>query len=77
LGFVIPVLGRADPPAGLGLHRPKLDADVYVPALLQGVLGSRQWTAAQLGKAGGQARCAGKAASPRENGRRGSRAATG
>lgn len=30
-------------PAGLGLHWPKLDADLYVPALLQGVFGSKQW----------------------------------
>ena len=34
-------------PTGLGLHWPKLDADVYVPALLQGVFGSKQWMAAQ------------------------------
>ena len=26
-------------PAGLGLHWPKLDADLYLPALLQGVFG--------------------------------------
>src|SRR3546814_5189296 len=43
-------------PAGLGLHWPKLDADVYVPALLQGVFGSRRWMAAQLGATGGRAR---------------------
>ena len=29
-------------PAGLGLHWPKLNADVYVPALMQGVFGSRR-----------------------------------
>ncbi len=28
-------------PAGLRLHRPKLDADLYVPALLHGVFGSK------------------------------------
>src|SRR5690349_21253421 len=39
-------------PSGLGLHWPKLDADLYVPALLQGVFGSKQWMAAQLGAAG-------------------------
>jgi len=43
-------------PAGLGLHWPKLDADVYVPALLQGVFGSKRWMAAELGAAGGKAR---------------------
>ncbi|MFC6911270.1 DUF2442 domain-containing protein [Novosphingobium lubricantis] len=28
-------------PAGLGLHWPKLDADIYVPGLLRGVFGSK------------------------------------
>ena len=32
-------------PAGLGLHWPRLDADLYVPALLQGVFGSQAWMA--------------------------------
>ena len=32
-------------PAGLGLHWPRLDADVYVPALLQGVFGTKNWMA--------------------------------
>jgi len=27
-------------PSGLGVHFPKLDADLYIPALLQGFLGS-------------------------------------
>jgi hypothetical protein len=40
-------------PSGLGLHFPQLDADLYLPALLQGFLGSRQWMAQALGKAGG------------------------
>ena len=30
-------------PFGLGIHFPRLDADVYVPALLQGLLGSESW----------------------------------
>ncbi|HZU88712.1 MAG TPA: DUF2442 domain-containing protein [Stellaceae bacterium] len=60
-------------PAGLGLHWPKLDADLYIPALLQGVFGSRKWMAAQLGAVGGRARSAAKAASSRANGRRGGR----
>ena len=58
---------------GLGIHFPKLDADLYVPALLQGVLGSKRWLAAQLGAAGGRARSASKAAASRENGNRGGR----
>ncbi len=58
---------------GLGLHFPRLDADLYVPALLDGVLGSWRWMAARLGAAGGQARTPRKAAASRENGRRGGR----
>lgn len=65
---------------GLGVHFPRLDADLYVPALLEGVLGSRRWMAARLGTVGGQARSPAKGAAARENGRRGGRprkAATG
>jgi hypothetical protein len=58
---------------GLGIHFPKLDVDLYVPALLQGVLGSKRWLAAQLGAAGGRTRSAAKAAASRENGKRGGR----
>src|SRR5437868_3887052 len=60
-------------PAGLGLHWPRLDADLYVPALLQGALGSKGWMARQLGAAGGRARSKAKVAASRENGRRGGR----
>lgn len=60
-------------PSGLGLHWPKLDLDVYVPALLQGVFGSKRWMAAQLGSAGGQARSRAKTSAARENGRKGGR----
>jgi len=60
-------------PSGLGLHFPKLDADLYLPALLEGFLGSRRWMAAQLGKAGGQARSIAKAKAVRANGKLGGR----
>jgi hypothetical protein len=30
-------------PSGYGLHFPRLDADLWVPALLAGVFGSRAW----------------------------------
>jgi hypothetical protein len=59
---------------GLGIHFPRLDADLYVPALLDGVLGSRCWMATQLGAAGGRVRSTAKAAASRENGKRGGRA---
>jgi hypothetical protein len=29
-------------PSGLGVHFPKLDADLYIPALLEGFLGSKR-----------------------------------
>ncbi len=32
---------------GLGIHFPRLDADFYVPALLEGVLGSKSWMIAR------------------------------
>jgi hypothetical protein len=63
-------------PAGLGLHWPKLDADLYIPALLQGIFGSRRWMAAQLGAVGGRAQSAIKASSSRLNGRKGGRPRT-
>ena len=60
-------------PSGLGLHFPALDADLYLPGLLQGFLGSRRWMAAQLGKAGGRAKSAAKTAAARANGKLGGR----
>jgi len=60
-------------PSGFGIHFPKLDAHLYLPALLQGGFGSKAGMAAQLGAAGGRARSAGKAAAARANGRRGGR----
>jgi hypothetical protein len=60
-------------PTGLGLHWPKLDADLYLPALLQGVFGSPGWMAGLLGKSGGLARTPAKVAAARKNGRKGGR----
>jgi hypothetical protein len=60
-------------PSGFGLHFPKLDADLYVPAMLEGLLGSRRWMAARMGARGGKARSAAKAAASRENGKLGGR----
>jgi Protein of unknown function (DUF2442) len=60
-------------PSGLGIHFPDLDADLYLPALLEGFLGSRQWMAASLGQAGGRATSADKASAARANGRLGGR----
>ena len=60
-------------PSGFGIHFPKLDADLYVPALLEGFLGSRKWMASRLGAQGGKSRSTGKAAAARANGALGGR----
>src|SRR3954469_54559 len=60
-------------PSGFGIHFPKLDAHLYLPALLRGVFGSKSWMASQLGAAGGSARSVAKAAAARTNGKRGGR----
>ena len=60
-------------PSGLGIHFPRLDADLYLPALLEGFLGSRRWMAAEMGKRGGKATTEAKAEAARENGRLGGR----
>jgi hypothetical protein len=60
-------------PSGFGIHFPKLDADIYLPALLEGFLGSRKWIASRLGAVGGKSRSAAKAAAAKRNGRAGGR----
>jgi hypothetical protein len=59
-------------PNGLGLHWPLLDADLYVPGLFEGTLGSRQWMK-QIGQLGGMARSQAKASAARANGKKGGR----
>lgn len=60
-------------PTGFGLHWPKLDADLYLPALLEGVFGNRRWMARVMGQAGGQATSPPKQVAARVNGQRGGR----
>lgn len=60
-------------PSGLSLHWQSLDANVYVPSLMQGVFGTKRWMAAQLGAAGGRVSTPAKAAAARENGAKGGR----
>ena len=60
-------------PSGLGIHFPKLDADLYLPALLEGVLGSRKWMAGRLGSVGGKKTSIAKQKASRANGRLGGR----
>lgn len=37
-------------PSGFGIHFPKLDADVYLPRLLEGFLGTELWMAERKGQ---------------------------
>lgn len=60
-------------PSGLGIHFPRLDADIYIPALLEGFLGSKRWIAAQIGKLGGATKSEAKTAAARANGKLGGR----
>jgi hypothetical protein len=60
-------------PSGFGIHFPRLDADIYLPALLEGFLGSKRWMAGRLGAGGGRSRSAAKASAARKNGRAGGR----
>lgn len=60
-------------PSGFGIHFPRLDADLYLPGLLEGFLGSRKWMAARMGQAGGKSRSKAKKAASRENGSLGGR----
>jgi hypothetical protein len=60
-------------PSGLGIHFPEIDADIYLPALLEGFLGSRQWMASRLGQTGGRSKSAAKRAAAKANGLTGGR----
>jgi len=60
-------------PFGLGLHFPAVDADLYIPGLLDGFLGSKRWMASRMGTAGGSAKTEAKASAARTNGAKGGR----
>ena len=60
-------------PSGFGIHFPKLDADLYLPGLLEGFLGSKRWMASRLGQIGGKSRSPAKRAASKANGRLGGR----
>jgi hypothetical protein len=60
-------------PSGFGLHFPAIDADIWLPGLLAGHFGSKNWMAARLGKAGGAVRSPAKTAACRANGAKGGR----
>jgi len=60
-------------PSGFGIHVPALDADLSVPGLLEGFLGSKAWMASRLGQMGGQSRSKRKQSASRANGKLGGR----
>ncbi len=60
-------------PSGFGIHFPAVGADLYVPGILEGFLGSKSWMASRLGQIGGQSRSRAKKAAARINGRLGGR----
>jgi hypothetical protein len=58
---------------GFNLHWPALDADLYSPALVAGIFGTRSWMMRELARAAGQAKSPAKAATSRSNGAKGGR----
>ena len=58
--------------SGLGLYWPSLDADLWVPNLVKGMLGTRQWMA-HIGASGGKAVTKAKSSAARTNGKMGGR----
>lgn len=59
-------------PLGNGLYFPAIDADVFIPAILDGYTGTRQWMA-ELGRKGGSATSQRKSAAAKANGKLGGR----
>jgi hypothetical protein len=58
--------------AGFGLYWPSLDEDLYVPALLGGIFGTKAWMR-ELARRAGQRTSPAKAAAARANGAKGGR----
>jgi hypothetical protein len=58
---------------GLNLQWPALDVDLYVPALLSGIFGTRAWMMRELASAAGKTSSPAKAAAARSNGAKGGR----
>jgi hypothetical protein len=58
---------------GFNLHWPQLDVDLYVPALVSGVFGTKAWMAKALARHAGSVKSPAKAAASRANGAKGGR----
>ena len=59
--------------SGLNLHWPALDADLYVPALVAGIFGTRAWMAGELARIAGSRKSPAKTTAARANGAKGGR----
>jgi hypothetical protein len=59
-------------PSGYGIHFPDLDVDLYLPALMEGIFGTKAWMA-ERGRKGGQATTKAKKVAARANGKLGGR----
>ncbi len=58
---------------GFNLHFPSLDVDLYVPALVAGIFGTRVWMTRELARIAGRATSKAKASAARANGAKGGR----
>jgi hypothetical protein len=58
---------------GFNLHWPDLDVDLYVPALVSGIFGTRAWMTRELARVAGETKSPAKAAASRSNGTKGGR----
>jgi hypothetical protein len=58
---------------GLNLHWPALDVDLYVPALVAGIFGTRAWMTGELARIAGSSKSPAKASAARANGAKGGR----
>jgi hypothetical protein len=58
---------------GFNLHWPALEVDLYVPALVAGIFGTRAWMARELARVAGLTKSPAKADAARRNGAKGGR----
>lgn len=58
---------------GFNLHWPTLDVDLYVPALVSGIFGTRSWMTRELARVAGRVKSPAKSAAARANGAKGGR----
>jgi hypothetical protein len=58
---------------GFNLHFPSLGVDLYVPALVSGIFGTRAWMTRELARIAGRKTSTAKASAARANGAKGGR----